>query len=300
MSLDQLNFHYLLSFRTVVREGSIARACEKLLLAQSTVSGQLAALEKSLGQKLFTRAGRGLKLTEAGDHVYRYAEEIFVLGLELLQSVDGQVAAHPQRLIVGVSDVLPKTVAYRLLQPALTIPDVRVVCREGKFEHLISELALHHLDVVLSDAPLAAVLNVRAYSHLLGESGVSFFGVAALAEMYAGSFPQSLGGAPFYLPTENTALRRSLDDWFDAHGIRPKICAEFEDSALMKSFGREGAALFAAPTAVEADVCHQFDVRVVGRTDIIRARYYAISVERRVKHPGVLAITAEAKKLLVR
>ncbi len=300
MSLDQLNFHYLLSFRTVVREGSIARACVKLLLAQSTVSGQLAALEKTLGQKLFTRVGRGLKLTEAGDHVYRYADEIFLLGHELIQSVGSQAAEHPLRLIVGVADVLPKTVAYRLLQPALAFPDVRVVCREGKFEQLVAELSLHHLDVVLSDAPLAAVLNVRAYNHLLGESGISFFGVAALAEKYAGNFPASLGGAPFYLPTANTALRRSLDDWFDAHGIRPKICAEFEDSALMKSFGREGAALFVAPTAVEGDVCRQFDVNVVGRIDTIRERYFAISVERRVKHPGVLAITAEAKNLLVR
>jgi LysR family transcriptional activator of nhaA len=300
MSLDQLNFHYLFSFWTVAREGSIARACQKLFLAQPTISGQLRALEKMLGQRLFTRVGRGLVLTETGHLVFRYADEIFKLGQELIQGVAGEAAMLPLRLVVGVADVLPKSVAYRLLQPALAYPDVRVVCREGKTEELLAELSLHRLDLVLSDAPLSPTLSVRAFSHLLGECGVTFVGVAALARRYRSKFPESLDGAPFYLPTENTALRRSLEQWFDAKEIRPQVCAEFEDSALMKSFGREGRALFAIPTVVEEDVCQQFQVRVVGRIEAVRERFYAISVERRIKHPGVLAISAEARKLLTR
>lgn len=298
MSLDQLNYHYLFSFWNVAREGSIAGACQKLYLAQPTISGQLRALEKTLGQKLFNRVGRGLVLTETGQFVFRYADEIFALGQELLQGIAGHAVDLPLRLVVGVADVLPKSVAYRLLQPALAFPDARVVCREGKTDSLLAELSLHRLDLVLSDAPLAPTLKVRAFSHLLGECGVTFVGVDALARQYRAKFPASLDRAPFYLPTENTALRRSLDQWFDAKEIRPIICAEFEDSALMKSFGREGRALFAIPTVVEEDVCRQFNVRVVGRIETVRERFYAISVERRIKHPGVLAISAEARKLL--
>jgi LysR family transcriptional activator of nhaA len=300
MSVDQLNYHYLYSFWTVAREGSIARACEKLFLAQPTVSGQLRALEKSLGQKLFARAGRGLVLTETGNFVFRYAEEIFALGQELLGGVAGHALAPVLKLVVGIADVLAKSVAYRLLQPALAFPDVRVVCREGRSEQLLAELSLHHLDLILSDSPLNPSLRIKAYSHLLGESGVSFVGNAALAGKFKKKFPESLNGAPFYLPTDNTALRRSLDSWFDALEIRPSICAEFEDSALMKSFGSEGRALFVVPTVVEADVCRQFDVCPVGRTEAIKEQYYAISPERRIKHPGVLAVSAEARKLLAR
>jgi LysR family transcriptional activator of nhaA len=300
MSLDQLNFHCLYSFWTVAREGSISRACEKLFLAQPTVSGQLRALEKSLGQKLFARAGRGLALTETGNFVFRYADDIFALGQELLEGVAGQALVPPMRLVVGVADVLAKSVAYRLLQPALAFEDVRVVCREGRSEQLLAELSLHRLDLVLSDSALNPSLSIKAFSHLLGESGVTFVGVSALAGKFKKKFPGSLNGAPFYLPMDNTALRRSLDDWFDAQGIRPSIRAEFEDSALMKSFGREGRALFVIPTVVEEDVCRQFDVRPIGRTDAVKERYYAISPERRIKHPGVLAVSAEARRLLAR
>jgi len=300
MSVDQLNYHYLYSFWIVAREGSIARACEKLFLAQPTVSGQLRALEKTLGQKLFTRAGRGLALTETGNFVFRYADEIFALGEELLGGVAGHALAPSMRLVVGVADVLAKSVAYRLLQPALAYPDVQVVCREGRSDQLLAELSLHRLDLILSDSPLNPSFSIKAFSHLLGESGVSFVGVAAVAGKFKKGFPESLNGAPFYLPTDNTALRRSLDDWFDAQGIRPSIHAEFEDSALMTSFGREGRALFVIPTVVEEDVCRQFEVRPVGRTHAIKERYYAISPERRIKHPGVLAVSAEARKLLAR
>jgi LysR family transcriptional regulator, transcriptional activator of nhaA len=300
MQLNDLNYHCLYSFWLVAREGTIAQACRKLFLAQPTVSGQLRALEKSLGKKLFTRAGRGLVLTDAGQVVYRYADEIFHLGEELLQSVNGHAARLPLRLVVGVADVLPKLVVYRLLQPALAFPDLRLICREGKTDPLLAELSLHRLDLVLSDAPLNPALSVRAFSHLLGECSVTIVGPQRIVDRYREGFPKSLDGAPFFLPTENTVLRRSLDDWFSAHGICPAICAEFEDSALLKSFGREGAAAFAIPTAVEEDVCRQFNVQVIGRVDAIRERFYAISVERRIKHPGVLAISAEARRLLTR
>lgn len=300
MSLDQLNFDCLRTFWTVAREGSIARACPKLYLAQPTVSGQLRALEKTFGHKLFSRAGRGLKLTETGQYVFRYAEEIFNLGQELLQGVDGQPRELPQRLLVGVADVLPKSITYRLLQPALAFDNVRVICHEGKTEQLLAELSVHRLDLVLSDAPLHPALGVRAFSHLLGESGVTVVGVESLARQYRKKFPESLDRAPFYLPTENTVLRRSLDDWFDAKGIRPTVLAEFEDSALMKSFGRQGHALMAIPTVVEDDVNQQYKLKPVGRIDAIREKFFAISAERRIKHPGVLAVSAEARKLLAK
>jgi len=298
MSPDQLNYNCLFSFWMVAREGSVTRACQKLFLAQPTVSGQLRALEKSLGHKLFTRAGRGLALTDTGRFVFRYADEIFKLGHELLQGVEGHPQMLPTHMVVGIADVLPKSVAYRLLHPALAFPDVRVVCREGKTDQLLTELSLHHLDVVLSDAPLNSSLSIKAYSHLLGESAVTFVGVESLTKKYRRGFPQSLDRAPMFLPTENTVLRRSLDQWFDANGIRPVIRAEFEDSALMKSFGREGGALFVIASVVEKEVCRQLEVRPVGQIESVRERFFAISIERRIKHPGVLAISAEARKLL--
>lgn len=293
-----LNFHNLYSFWTVAKEGSIVRACEKLYLAQPTVSGQLRELEKTLGEKLFTRAGRGLALTETGQFVYRYADEIFSLGRELLDGVAGRPVGRALRLLVGVVDALPKSIAYRLLQPALTIPGVRLVCQEGKTDQLVADLAMHRLDLVLSDTPLNPGVKVRAFSHLLGESGVSFLAVESLARKYRPKFPDSLDQAPFYLPTENTMLRRSLNQWFEARGLQPKIKAEFEDSALLKFFGREGDAVFVVPSAVEDDVCRQFNVRLVARIETVRERFYAISVERRIKHPAVVAISEKARKLL--
>jgi LysR family transcriptional activator of nhaA len=293
-----INFHNLHSFWMVAKEGSIVGACRKLYLAQPTVSGQLRELEKTLGEKLFARAGRGLVLTETGQFVYRYADEIFSLGRELIDGVAGRPVGRALRLLVGVADALPKSIAYRLLRPALTIPGVRMVCQEGKTDQLVADLALHRLDVVLSDAPLNPGVKVRAFSHLLGESGVSFLAVEPLARKYGPRFPDSLDRAPFYLSTDNTMLRRSLNQWFDARGLRPTIVAEFEDSALLKFFGREGNAVFVVPAVVEEDVCRQFDVRLVGRVETVRERFYAICVERRIKHPAVVAISEKARKML--
>jgi LysR family transcriptional activator of nhaA len=296
--MERINFHNLFSFWTVAKEGGVVRASKKLYLAQPTISGQIRELERNFGQKLFSRSGRGLILTETGQFVFRYAEEIFALGSELLDGISGRPTARPMRLLVGVADVLPKSVAYRLIRPALASRDIRIVCYEGNANYLVSELSLNRLDVVLADAPLSPSAKVRAFSHLLGESGVSILAVESLAKKFRGNFPDSLDRAPFYLPMENAALRRSLDQWFDARTIHPTIKGEFEDSALLKFFARDGAALFPVPTVVEKEVCRQFDVSRVGRIDAIRERFYAISIERRLKHPAVLAISERARKML--
>lgn len=300
MPANWLNYHHLLYFWTVAREGSIARACDKLLLAQPTISGQLRELEQALGEKLFARVGRGLVLTETGQIVYRYADEIFSLGQEMMDTLRGRPTGRPLRLVVGVSDILPKQIAYRLLRPALTMPTpVQVICREDKSDRLLAELSIHGLDILLTDAPMSPTVKVRAFNHLLGECGVSVVGTAELVRMYRAGFPRSLDGASFLLPTSNSTLRRSLDQWFEANAIRPAIRAEFEDSALLKVFGQEGLGLFVVPTAVEEEICRQYGVRLVGRLESVVERFYAISVERRLKHPAVLAISEAARKTLL-
>lgn len=297
--MEWLNYHHLLYFWTVAKEGSIARACEKLMLAQPTISGQLRALEKSVGDKLFARSGRGLVLTETGRTVYRYADEIFSLGRELSDALRGRPTGRPLRLLVGVADILPKMISYRLLEPALHLAEaVQIVCREDKPERLLAELAVHGLDIVLADAPVGPAVKVRAFNHLLGECGVSVMGTAAVAKPLRKGFPRSLDGAPFLLPTDNTTLRRSLDQWFETNGIRPAVRAEFEDSALLKVFGQAGIGLFVVPTAVEDEVVKQYDVHLVGRLEEVRERFYAISVERKLKHPAVIAISDAARQKL--
>lgn len=297
--MDWLNYHHLLYFWTVAKEGSIARACDKLLLAQPTISGQLRALERSVGDKLFVRSGRGLALTETGQTIYRYADEIFSLGRELTDTLRGRPTGRPLRLVVGVADVLPKMISYRLLEPALHLPEaVQIICREDKPERLLAELAVHGLDIVLADAPVGPTVKVRAFNHLLGECGVSIMGTAEVAKSLRKGFPRSLDGAPFLLPTDNTTLRRSLDQWFENNGIRPAVRAEFEDSALLKVFGQAGIGLFVVPTAVEDEVRTQYGARLVGRLEQVRERFYAISVERKLKHPAVVAISDAARQKL--
>ena len=297
--MDWLNYHHLLYFWTVARAGSLAAASAELRLAQSTVSGQIRSLEQSLGEKLFARSGRRLVLTEMGRVVFRYAEEIFTLGRELRDAVKGRPVGKPLSLVVGVADVVPKLVARRLLEPALKLPEpIRLVCREDKPERLLAQLAVHDLDVVLSDGPVAPSLSVRAFSHLLGECGVMFFARAGLAASRRRKFPMSLDGAPMLLPTENTSLRRSLDQWFNARGIQPRIVGEFEDSALLKVFGQTGLGIFPAPSVIADEVQRQYQVRPVGRVDEVRERFYAISVERKLKHPAVIAISEEARHKL--
>ena len=297
--MEWMNYHHLLYFWVVAKEGTIAAACKELHLAQPTISAQLRSLERSLGEKLFTRVGRNLALTETGHVVYRYADEIFSLGRDLLDTVQGRPTGRPLRFNVGVADVLPKLVAYRLLEPALHLPEqVQLVCHEGSPPELLTRLAVYELDLVLSDSPIGPDVKVRAFSHLLGECGVTIFGAKDLATKYRRRFPKSLDGAPFIIPTANTALRRAIEHWFDSKDIRPSVFGEFEDSALLKVFGQAGVGLFAAPTVIEKEVQRQYSVKVVGRLESVRERFYAISVEKKVKHPAVLAIADVARQKL--
>ena len=269
--MEWLNYHHLQYFWVVAREGSIVRASDQLHLTQATISGQIRTLEHVLGEKLFNRVGRNLVLTDIGRTVLRYADEIFTLGRELMDTLKGRPTSRPVRLVVGVADVLPKLIAHRLLEPAFKLFEpIRLICREGKHDHLIAQLAVHELDVVLTDSPIGPTVKVRAYNHLLGESGVTFFGVAPLAAKCRRGFPRSLNGAPFLLPTDNTTLRQALDQWFEAEGIRPTIMGEFEDSALLKVFGQRGVGLFVAASVIEAEVRRQYGVQVVGRVENVR------------------------------
>lgn len=294
--MEWLNYHHLLYFWTVAREGSLVAAGKALKLSHPTLSAQIRALEGRLDEKLFTRAGRGLVLTEMGRVVYRYADEIFSLGREMLDTVNGRSGGRPLRLDVGVADVVPKLVVRRLLQPALGGPEpVRLVCHEGRYEKLLADLTLHTLDLVIADAPLPPGSGVRAFHHLLGETSVSFFATKALVARHRRGFPGSLDGAPLLLPLEGSPLRRSLNQWFDRHGVAPRVVAEFEDSALLKVFGTDGVGIFPAPTVLETDVVRQYGVQVVGRAPEVRERFYAISVERKLKNPAVVAISEAAR-----
>jgi LysR family transcriptional activator of nhaA len=297
--MEWLNYHHLLYFWIVAKEGSIAKACAVLRLAQPTVSGQLKLLEESLGEPLFARAGRGLVLTEVGQVVFRYAEEIFGLGRELQDVLKGRPRGRPLRFTVGVSDLVPKLVAYRILRPAIEMADpVQLVCDEDKPERLLAELAEHRLDIVLSDAPVTSKTPVKAFNHLLGTSGATLFAAPALAAKLRKGFPSSLDGAPFLLPADGSSLRRSLEQWFDTIGVRPRLCGEFRDSALMKTFGQAGAGVFTAPTAIEKEIRLHYRVDVLGRTTAVTETFYAISVERKLKHPAVVTILEAAREKL--
>lgn len=293
--MDWLNYHHLLYFWTVAREGTIARAGEKLHLGQPAISTQLRQLEQSLGQKLFQKSGRNLELTEMGRMVYRYADEIFSLGREMLDSVKGRPTGKPVRFVVGIVDVLPKLIAKRLLEPALQLSDpLKLVCIEDSLERLLSELALHNVDIVLSDTPVTGAMRIRAFNHLLGESYMAVFGTKELARKYRKEFPKSLNGAPFLLQGRASAVRRSLETWFDSQDLHPQIRAEFDDSALLKVFGQAGEGLFAAPFVINDEICRQHEVELVGEIPSVREHFYAISAERRIKHPAVLAISESA------
>jgi LysR family transcriptional activator of nhaA len=297
--MDWLNYHHLYYFWAVVRHGGLSAASSRLRLAPSTVSSQLGKLEETMGGKLFHRVGRNLEPTDLGRLVFRYADEIFSIGREMMDTVHGRTAAGSLSLRVGVLDVLPKLIASKLLEPALNLSvPVRLICLEDKEEALLAELAVHNIDVVLSDSPIRSGLNVKAYSHLLGESGSVFFAAKKFADTLSADFPQSLDGAPMLLPMELTALRRSLDQWFNLLGIKPVIAGEFDDSALMKVLGQEGHGVFVSPKVIESEVLRQYQVQVVGHADAVKERFYAISIERVIKHPAVVAITDAARQKL--
>jgi LysR family transcriptional activator of nhaA len=297
--MEWLNYHHLRYFWASVREGSVTRASQRLHISQPAVSAQIRALEQALGEKLLDRSGRHLAPTETGRLVYGYAEEIFGLGTELMETVKWRGKGRTIRLVVGVADVLPKPIVRRLLEPALHLGErVRIICREDRpVEEFMGELGLHGLDVLLADAPVGP-RGVRAFSHLLGECGTTFFGTAEFARRCRRAFPRSLHGVPCLLPGPNSMLRRSLDHWFHAKKIRPAIIGEFDDSALMNIFGQDGLGVFPGPTAIEADIERLYGVQIVGKVRAVPQRFYAISVERRLRHPAVVAICEGARKRL--
>jgi LysR family transcriptional activator of nhaA len=296
-STDWLNYHHLLYFWAVVREGGISRAAGKLRLSQPTISAQIRRLEDALGERLFQKHGRNLVPTDVGRLVFRHADEIFGIGRELMETLRGRPTGRPVQMTVGVANAVPKFVVYRLLRPATQGPDaIHLVCREDSADRLLTELATHALDVVISDTPAPPTVRVKAYSHLLGDSDTAFFATATLAARLRRRFPASLTNAPVLLPTANTALRRDLDEWFDKADLRPRVVGEFEDTALMKVFAQGAPAVFPAPAAIAQDISRFYGVKVVGRTSAVKERYYAISVERRLKHPGVVAITSAARE----
>lgn len=296
---DLINYKHLKYFWSVANEGSIVKASEKLHVTPQTISGQLTMLEQSIGNSLLQKEGRGLRLTETGRLVLRYADEIFELGKELNDVLRGIPAVGPSEFIVSSASALPKTIVHRIIEPALHIEqDISLTSLEGPVESILADLAVHKVDLVLSDTPVSGALSIKAYNHLLGESGISCLGTTWLAKRYRDNFPYSLNNAPMLLPTKQYEIRKEFDFWLSEHNIRPDIRGQFDDSALMKSFGQEGVGIFFVPTAIASQVCELHNVTVVGQIDEVRQKFYAISLERKVKHPAVAAICDSARKSL--
>lgn len=290
------SYNHLYYFWTVAREGGVARAAAVLHLTPQTISSQLKVLEDGLGVRLFDRSGRKLVLTEAGHLALSFAEDIFRLGTEMSAVLKGRSSGRPLQFSVGVVDVVPKLVAYRLLEPSLHLEEpVRILCREGKLDTLLADLAVHKLDMVLADTPLGGTVHVRAFNHPLGECGIRFFGAPDLAARYRPGFPHSLHDAPMLVPVEGTALRGALMHWFDGQGIRPRITGEFEDQALIQAFGQSGVGVFVSPSVIAAEIAQQHGVEPIGDTREVRERYFAITTERRLRHPAVVAVSQAAR-----
>lgn len=295
--MPALNYKHLHYFWVVAKAGGIARASERLHLTPQTISGQISLFEDVLGYKLFARIGRHLELTDAGRMVLSYADEIFTLGEELESVLHDPAGGRAAQFRVGIADAIQKVVAYKLLEPALRLAEPpRIVCREGKLNDFLQELAVHRLDIVIADSPIPATVSIKGFSHLLGECGLTFFATAKLARRHKDKFPNCLDGAPLLLPGEDAALRPRLLQWFERHAIRPRIVGEFDDSALMKAFGQVGVGVFPAPTASVEAICQRYGVVAIGCTEEVTEQYYAISVERRLTHPAVVAISAAARQ----
>jgi LysR family transcriptional regulator, transcriptional activator of nhaA len=295
-----MNFKHLHYFWAAAKAGGIVRAGEQLHVSPQTLSGQIKLLEDRLGCALFRKAGRGLELTDEGRTALAYADQIFALGTELEARL-GQARAGEQSLVfhVGIADSVPKAVAYRLIEPALAVSDeVRLICHEGRFADLLGQLAVHRLDLVIADEPMGRQVSVKAFNHLLGSTAMSFFAAPTLKRTLEGPFPQCLDGAPMLLQGSTSAMRQRFDFWLAAHKLRPRVIGEFDDAALMKAFGGEGRGVFMTPTVLESETAAQYGVRVVGRTEELVEEFYAVSVERRITHPCVAAITARASEQL--
>lgn len=296
-----LNFKQLYYFLSVAKAGSIARAAEQLHLTPQTLSGQISKLEAAVGTDLFKRVGRGLELTAAGKAAISHADEIFQMGNELEATLRGRMDGKEAPFRVGVADAVPKSIAYRLLAPALQLDEpVRLVCHEDKMEPLFAELAVHRLDLVIADRPLPAEVRVRAYNHALGRSGVVLLAAPALAGRYRERYPHSLERAPILLPSPGTAVRAALERWLRERDLEPHVVGEFDDTALMKAFGQAGAGLFPVPAVIADEVCSQYRVEVVGHLEQASVSYYAISLQRRLSHPAVMAVSTAARTGLFR
>lgn len=295
--MASLNYKHLHYFWAVAKAGSVTRASERLHLTPQTISGQLSLFEEMMGVELFNRTGRQFELTESGRMVFSYAEEIFSLGQELEEALHHQPLDRPLQVKVGVTDAVPKAVAYQLLEPAMQVAQPpRIICREGKVADLLAELALHRLDIVIADSPMPRTVDIKGFSHPLGECGLTFFATAELAKQHSGPFPKSLDGAPMLLPGEGVAVRSRLTRWFSDHQIRPRITGEFDDGALMTAFGQAGVGIFAAPSAIAEQVIRQHEVISIGSTEEVIEQFYAISVERKLTHPAVVAISRAARQ----
>jgi LysR family transcriptional activator of nhaA len=298
--MRHLNYNHLQYFWTVAKEGSITKATGVLHLTPQTISGQLKLLEDSIGEALFSRVGRGLVLTETGHLVFQYADEIFSLGAELSSKMRSGDIGVPEGLKVGIVNSIPKLIAFRILRPALNSEQpLRLVCKEGNLEDLLGELAVHQLDIVISDCAIPLGFNVKAYSHAIGESSIAFFCSNVDAKKYQKDFPKSLHKAPMLVPTTNNPVRRGIEDWFERQDISPRIVAEFEDSALMKVFGGEGVGVFPAPDVMRKEIEEMYRVSQVGTTKTVVESYYAISPERKLKHPIVLQLIESARQNLI-
>lgn len=294
--MEWLNYHHLLYFWTVAREGGLAPAGKALRLSQSAISGQIRRLEESLGQSLFERRGRKLEMTDTGRTVFRYAEQIFGLGRELLDVVRERPVNQPLRLVVGISDLVPKVLVRTLLAPIFQQEQrVGLVCYEDQFDRLLGSLSNHVLDVVIADAPVPPDSDLKLYNHLLGESTVTLVAPSSLAATLRRGFPASLDGAPIMLPLVGSTLRRNIDAWLERENTKPDIVAEAEDSALLKAFAADGMGAMFVPTVIAKPVTQRYNVVEVAEVPSIHERFYVITAERRIMHPGVLAMRSAAR-----
>ena len=292
-----MNFKHLYYFWVTAKAGGIMRAGEQLHTTPQTLSGQIKLLEDWLGRKLFRKNGRKLELTEDGRLALGYADQIFTLGAELETAVrQARGGLHVLDFRVGVADSVAKSVAYRLLEPALSVPEpVRLICSEGKFPELLSQLALHRLDLVIADEPMSKRMSIKAFNHPLGSTAMSFFCAPALKARLRGAFPACLNDMPMLIQGASASVRQQLEGWLTRHQIHPRVIGEFDDGALMTAFGREGRGVFMAPTVLETETVAQFGVKVIGRSDELVEEFFAVSVQRRITHPCVVAITDAAR-----
>ena len=297
--VEFLNYHHLRYFWTVAKEGGLTKAAAKLHVSQPTISAQIQALEGVFGAKLFRRAGRGLVLTDTGQHALSYAEEIFSIGEDLLDSVKQRATSRPLRVRLGVADALPKLVIYHIIEPIFHLPQpVQVSCWETNVSDMLVELAAYRLDIVLADEPASSGVTTNVFNHLLGQSGVTFCAEPRLAAKLRRGFPKSLNGAPALLPMSNSGLRRSLEKWFHSVGVRPRLVGEFCDPAFVSVLALHGLGFMPVPTLVAKEVTNRFGFRLLGRTEECQQQFYAITPERKLTHPAVTAISSDAPRRL--